>query len=687
MKTIITEKPSVARDIARVLGVNELRNGYLEGNGYCITWAFGHLLELAPPEEYGYTNPPFMPTDFKLIPRRERTEKGYAPDKSVIKQLKIIGQLFERSDEIIAATDAGREGELIFRTIYGYLGCKKPFSRLWINSMTDRAISEGFNNLKNGHDYDYLFMAAEARSRADWVVGLSSSKALHELTGESNNSLGRVQTPVLALICERYLDHKNFAPQPYWTCCITLEKDGISFKINGKEKYSNKAETEELSKNLRGATLKITKAQPREATQDAPLLHDLSSLQQHANKCYGYSAAQTLSIAQKLYEKKLVSYPRTGSRYIPEDVFAEMPSLLELWKTDPVFRKHICGLDMENLNRKSVDNSKITDHYALIVTENKPKPVLKDEEAHIYELILGRMLEAVSPACIKEEMQIEAEAAATVFETKSVKTKYAGWRGVFPSDMEEEKQENENSQQLPELLEGEIFDINGFSILQRKTTPKSLFTEASLLSAMENAGKSKDGQKTLNDCGIGTPATRAGIIETLVKRFYIERDKKLLVPTGKGLKIYQAVKNMRIADVGLTVEWENMLISIEKGAVSSDSFMNSIFTFTCQVIDEISSLQLLDSGLTFVCPKCKLGKMTIQTKVAKCNFSKCNLTLFRNVCGNTISIDQMTKLIKKGKTTLIKGFKSKKGSSFDAYLKFDEQFNVCFEFDKTKGTK
>ena len=198
-------------------------------------------------------------------------------------------------------------------------------------------------------------------------------------------------------------------------------------------------------------------------------LHDLSSLQQHANKRYGYSAAQTLSIAQKLYEKKLVSYPRTGSRYIPEDVFAEMPSLLELWKTDPVFGKHVCGLDMEHLNRKSVDNHKVSDHHALIVAENKPKPVLKDEEAHIYELILGRMLEAVSPACIREEMQIEAEAAATVFETKSVKTKFAGWRGVFPSDTEEEKQENENSQQLPELSEGEIFDINGFSI-DRKST-------------------------------------------------------------------------------------------------------------------------------------------------------------------------------------------------------------------------
>ena len=689
MKTIIAEKPSVAREIARIVGATKREEGYFEGGGYAVTWAFGHLVQHAMPDGYGVRgfvrdNLPIIPDSFTLIPRQVKTEKGYKPDSGVVSQIKIIATLFNKSEQIIVATDAGREGELIFRYLYHYTGCTTPFVRLWISSLTDKAIREGLRNLENGGKYDNLYLAAKARSESDWLVGINGTQALSIAAGHGTYSVGRVQTPTLGMVCERYRENRRFTPEAFWQLHIAVDgnNDG-TVKFSSSEKWKEKEPATALYNKVKEAgTATVTKAERKENTEDTPLLYDLTTLQKEANTKHGFTAEQTLEIAQKLYEKKLITYPRTGSRYIPEDVFAEIPKLLAFIGALPEWKGKVQAKVQPT--RRNVDGSKVTDHHALLVTGEKPL-FLSKEDNTVYQMIAGRMIEAFSEKCVKDTTAVTAECAGVEFIVKGSVIRQAGWRAVYG---EEDKEEIS----IPDWQEGDTLTLKGCSITEGKTKPKPLHTEATLLSAMETAGKEIEDdalRQALKDCGIGTPATRAAIIETLFKRGYMERCKKSLVPTEKGLALYSVVKTMRIADVALTGEWEKELARIERGELSAETFRKEIEAYTREITSELLSCDKLfshkDSGCA--CPKCGTGRMQFYGKVVRCDNAECGLPVFRLKANRTLSDDEIKDLLTDGHTKLLKGFKSKQGKSFDAIVAFDGEFNTTFVFPERKTSK
>ena len=435
MKTIIAEKPSVAREIARIVGATKREEGYFEGGGYAVTWAFGHLVQLAMPDGYGVRgfvrdNLPIIPDTFTLVPRQVRTEKGYKPDSGVVSQIKVIKRLFDTSEHIIVATDAGREGELIFRYLYHYTGCTTPFVRLWISSLTDKAIREGLRKLEDGSKYDNLYLAAKARSESDWLVGINGTQALSIAAGHGTYSVGRVQTPTLAMVCERYWENRRFTSEAFWLLHIATDGcDGEVVKFSSSEKWKEKEPAMELYNKVKAAgCATVTKAERKEKTEETPLLYDLTTLQKEANAKHGFTAEQTLEIAQKLYEKKLITYPRTGSRYIPEDVFAEIPKLLAFIGTQPEWKDKVRAKAIPT--RRSVDDGKVTDHHALLVTGEKPL-FLSKEDSTIYQMIAGRMIEAFSEKCVKDVTAVMAECAGVEFTVKGSVIRQAGWRAVY----------------------------------------------------------------------------------------------------------------------------------------------------------------------------------------------------------------------------------------------------------------
>lgn len=697
MKVILAEKPSVACAIAHVLGISDKRDGYIgttTGEMTTVTWAFGHLVGLAMPEQYGIQgfkqeNLPILPSPFQLIPRQIKEDKGYKPDPGVLKQLKVIKELFDHADEIIVATDAGREGELIFRQIYDYLECTKPFRRLWISSLTDRAIKEGFNLLKNGNDFDNLYYAARSRSEADWLVGINASQALSIAAGSGVYSLGRVQTPTLAMVCSRYLEHVNFVSTPYWQIQTEQESDRTSFKMLSGIKYTDKMEAQKVQDRVRRKKMEIIGVEVKNVYEEPPLLYDLTTLQKDSNKRLNLTAGETLEIAQSLYEKKFITYPRTGSRYIGEDVWEEIPILLDVLLAYPHLKKNAKALKMSNLNKRSVNSLKVTDHHALLITDNTASGLSVREDA-VYNMIASRMLESLSDACEKEVIHVTGIVSGQKFTANGTDIVKAGWRavkGFFDSDKPKEAM-----QSLPYLEKGDKLEIESAVLLAKKTKPKPLHTEATLLSAMEQAGKEIENEEERNaikESGIGTPATRAAIIETLFARGYLERQKKSLVPTPKGLKVYEVVKDKRIADVSMTGMWENALSRIESGEMPSDTFNKNIAIYTSQITGELLSLNLQKEKVeVFDCPKCKQHSVKLFDKVAKCTDEKCDFLLFRNFCGKILSENDVKVILSKGKSPLIEGMKSRAKKKFDAYIVLKEDGSTAFEFPRTiKGKR
>ena len=687
MKTIIAEKPSVAREIARIVGATKREEGYFEGGGYAVTWAFGHLVQPAMPDGYGVRgfvrdNLPIIPGTFTLVPRQTKTDKGYKPDNGVVSQIKTITRLFNGSEQIIVATDAGREGELIFRYLYLYIGCATPFVRLWISSLTDKAIREGMRNLEAGSKYDNLYLAAKARSEADWLVGINGTQALSIAAGHGTYSVGRVQTPTLAMVCERYWENRRFTPEAFRQLHIATDGCGDDevVKFSSSEKWEEKAPAMELYDKVKAAGFAtVTKAERKEKTEETPLLYDLTTLQKEANAKHGFTAEQTLETAQKLYEKKLITYPRTGSRYIPEDVFAEIPKLLAFIGNLPEWEGKIQAKAVPT--RRSVDGGKVTDHHALLVTGEKPLFLAKEDNI-IYNMIAGRMIEAFSEKCVKDVTNITVECAGVEFIVKGSVVKQAGWRAVYGEEKEETV--------IPGWHEGDTLPLKGSSITEGKTKPKPLHTEATLLSAMETAGREIEDdalRQAMKDCGIGTPATRAAVIETLFKRGYMERRKKSLVPTEKGLALNSVVKTMRIADVAMTGEWEKELARIERGELSAGTFRREIEAYTREITSELLSCDKLfgsrDSGCA--CPKCGTGRMRFYGKVVRCDNEGCGLPVFRLKASRMLSDDEIKELLTTGKTKLLKGFKSKQGKSFDAIVAFDADYNTTFVFPERKS--
>ncbi|RGK72922.1 type IA DNA topoisomerase, partial [Parabacteroides sp. 20_3] len=673
----------------RIVGATKREEGYFEGGGYAVTWAFGHLVQLAMPDGYGIRgfvrdNLPVIPDTFTLVPRQVKTEKGYKPDSGVVAQIKTVTRLFKESEQIIVATDAGREGELIFRYLYHYTGCTTPFVRLWISSLTDKAIREGLRNLEEGGKYDNLYLAAKARSESDWLVGINGTQALSIAAGHGTYSVGRVQTPTLAMVCARYWENRRFTPEAFWQ--LHIATDGCNegtVKFSSSEKWKEKEPATELYNKVKSAgTATVTKAERKEKTEETPLLYDLTTLQKEANAKHGFTAEQTLEIAQKLYEKKLITYPRTGSRYIPEDVFAEIPKLLAFIGALPEWKGKVQPKCVPT--RRSVDGGKVTDHHALLVTGEKPL-FLSKEDSTVYQMVAGRMIEAFSEKCVKDTATVTAECAGVEFTVKGSVIRQAGWRAVYGGEDKEETA-------IPNWQEGDTLTLKGCSITEGKTKPKPLHTEATLLSAMETAGKDIEDdalRQALKDCGIGTPATRAAIIETLFKRGYMERYKKSLVPTEKGLALYSVVKTMRIADVAMTGEWEKNLARIERGELPADTFRREIEAYTREITSELLSCNKLfsrrDSGCK--CPKCGTGSMQFYGKVVRCDNAECGLPVFRLKANRTLSDDEIKELLTDGHTKLLKGFKSKQGKSFDAIVAFDGDYNTTFVFPERKTSR
>lgn len=695
MKVIIAEKPSVARDIAAIVGAGNRKDGYLEGNGYVVTWAFGHLVGLAMPEQYGITgfqreSLPILPAEFKLMPRQVKDGKEYKNDPGVMKQLKVIKELFGMCDRIIVATDAGREGELIFRFIYNYLECRKPFDRLWINSLTDKAISEGLQNLRPGSDYDNLYLSAKARSQADWVVGINASQALSISAASGVWSLGRVQTPTLAMICRRYLENKDFKPQIYFQVKLHTAKDSTRFSAISTERYDTRQDAHTILERIRSAeSVSVLNVETKQANQESPLLYDLTSLQKEANSRHSFSADKTLSVAQSLYEAKLISYPRTGSRYISDDVFAEIPALIGQLSGYAPFGSYAETLSGQALNNRSVNDKKIADHHALIITENMPGNISADQRI-IYDMIAARMLEAFSGKCTKENTTVSLDASGVPFTVKGSVILVSGWRAVLNAP-DEEKGEDDASV-LPTLYNGDTLPLNGADLLEKQTKPRPLHTESSLLSSMETCGKELTDEaerEAIKESGIGTPATRANIIETLFSREYIVREKKSLIPTNKGLVVYLAVQDKKIADVSMTGEWESALNKISVGEMDADTFHRGIEVYAAQITAELleTNIEGVNKRESCTCPKCKSGQVMLYQKVAKCSDEDCGLVVFRNKSGKDLTDGQIKDLLTKGKTGVIKGFKSKADKPFDAAVAFDGDYKVTFIFDNSKKRK
>lgn len=693
MKTIIAEKPSVAREIAGLLGASEKKDGYLTGNGYFVTWAFGHLIGLGMPEDYGISgfnkaSLPILPNPFLLTVRKVKKDKGYTADTRALKQLKVIEQLFNQSDSIIVATDAGREGELIFRYIYEYLKCNKPFERLWINSLTEKAIKQGFDNLKNGKEFDGLYQSAQGRSRADWLVGINATQALSIIAGNGIYSLGRVQTPTLALICKRYLENKNFSMQQYWQIQLSHNKELIDFKTISKTKWENQKIADDALKAIqRNETVTIISLETKSVTEQPPLLFDLTGLQKEANKKLNLSAEETLNIAQSLYEKKFITYPRTGSKYIPEDVWTEIPNLVRALQDRETCKQAVSKMKWGRFNKRIVNDLRVTDHHGLLITDKIPSALNAKENA-VYDMIVFRLLETLSQACIKEITDVGLQVLHYDFTAKGCKIIEAGWRSIKGSFSDDD---SEPVQDLPELKNGDELKIKEATVLEKETKPPVLYTEAGLLSAMESAGKkieNEDERKALQNIGIGTPATRASIIETLFTRNYIQREKKSLIPTEKGLQVYELVKDRKIADVAMTAEWELALQKIENNEADAGAFQKEMETYASSITNELLQTSIVQSNLPkLICPKCKSQQLIIRDKIVKCPDEVCNWVQFRNVCGVQIGIADIESLVNKKKTPLIKGMKSKAGKKFDAYIVLNDNAESSFEFAQNKSYK
>lgn len=694
MKVVLAEKPSVAKDIARVLGATSKQNGYLEGNGYQVTWAFGHLISLATPEEYGYKQwkleeLPIIPNNFIYKPNSEGASA---------KQLSVIRQLFKEATEIICATDAGREGEAIFRYIYNHIGCRKPIKRLWISSLTDIAIKKGFETLKDGSEYENLYNSAKARNEADWMVGLNATRAL-TLASNSRQplSIGRVQTPTLALICSRYNEHNNFTPTPYYKCKLMLTFNAKKFTAV----YNNDFKTEEEAKQViasLGQDIELSKKEYKDVTEKAPLPFDLTSLQAEANRKYKYSAQKTLDITQALYEKhKMLTYPRTGSRYLANDMLEEVGNKiarLNVMRLDNNFLDCIRFISEKSVNKAAFDDTKLTDHHAIIPTFHNidayKTPSLTQEEKNIYALVCKQTVMALMPPCEKEVTTLSFNHKDGAFISKGVMIKKVGWRLMYEPNEDEEEKEEEQS--LPNVNEGDVCIIANKEVVTCMTKKPALLTEASLLKAMETAGRlidDADLAKAIKDCGLGTPATRAAIIQTLYQREYIRNEKNKLLPTELGLNVYNLTKDKPIASAELTGKWEEKLNRIAEGKFNLSDFYSEIIEFTKEetkrLISEGKSVNT--SKLEHPCPICGAALVENNKAWGCSNFGKtCKFVVWKEIGGKKLTLDNLNQIILNGKTELIKGLKSKEGKSFDAHIEYDkEQNKLKYSFAERKA--
>lgn len=623
---VLAEKPSVGRDLAKVLGCNQGGNGCLIGPKYIVTWALGHLVTLADPETYDNKYKTWNLEDLPMLPNKmelaviKETSKQYGIVRNLLKQPDVDG--------LVIATDAGREGELVARWIIDKAGFKKPIKRLWISSQTDKAIKEGFNSLKPGKDYENLYHAAQSRAEADWLIGLNVTRAL-TCKYNAQLSAGRVQTPTLAMIVQRENEIKSFVPKDYWT--IEAKVNGFTLfwrdKNSGNTQIFDKAKAESITKKLQGQTGDVADIKKEAKSEPHPLAYDLTELQRDANKRYGYSAKQTLSIMQSLYERhKILTYPRTDSRHITTDIVPTLQDRLKSMAVGP-YASMAAALLRGKLNTTSrlVDNNKVSDHHAIIPTEQPVSlSALSFEERNIFDLVAKRFIAVLSPAYQYEQTTIKVEASGEHFVAKGKITTAKGWKAVYEDkDDAEGNNDEDREQSLPSVQKGDKLKFLSVSSINRKTKPPARYTEATLLSAMEHPGKFID-DEALREAldrtsGLGTPATRADIIEKLFSTFYIERKGKEILPTAKGIQLINlAPEELRSAE--LTAKWEQQLHEISKGKADSKVFMNHIRTHASKLVSAViaSSEAYKHENMTRErCPECSKYLLEVKGKKGK----------------------------------------------------------------------
>ena len=576
MIAIVTDKPNVGREIARVLGADRKENGYMSGNGYMVTWTYGNMLSLAMPKDSGTAwvereNFPLLPPPFLTV-RHVKTDTGWNPDINAVLQLKVIAGVFDACDTIVAATDASREGEMLFRYLYRFLGCRKPCLRLWISSLTDEAIAKGMENLRPCSLFDNLFLAADSRNKADWLLGVNSSYAVCKAVGFGNNSLGRVQTPVLAAISGRYRERENHIPADSWPVFVSLCKNGKIIKMRHVEDFCNRRDALELYEDCKAAGYaRITAVSSRTEEITAPALYNLTGLQKDANRYHNLTAIRVQEITQSLYEKKLISCPRTSSRLLPGDVYDMLPPVMEKLLSGKEFRQYAGMVDLAA--RKGVTGNQDTaEHHAIVITGIQPGE-LDREERLVYTLVVGRMLETFMPPCKVEYTTVEAVCAARKFRIRTYRILETGWLGSFQRERLV-AEDNDLCPVSPELFREEKLPVTGCSLIHRKSLPAAPYTDEELADYMDKTG-------------LGTASTRTNIIRTLLERKYIRYSGKYIIPTPKGLLLYETVRGMKVADASLTSGWEAELARIEQGELTQKEFLDGVLETVNEVTGEI----------------------------------------------------------------------------------------------------
>ena len=668
MKLVIAEKPSVAKSIANVIGAKEQKNGYLEGNGYLVSWCVGHLVELAQPESYGeqwkkwtHENLPILPDKWQYELKAE-TEAQYIVLENLMHD--------ERVTSVICATDAGREGELIFRLVYETACCDKPTERLWISSMEESAIKDGFKNLKPGRDYDSLYQSALCRQQADWLVGINGTRFFTVLYGGRVLKVGRVQTPTLAMLVEREEKIRNFKKEKYYTVHIVMDRiDASTGRIDDKEKAGEIARACQNGQALAVSVLK------EEKSVSPPKLYDLTTLQRDANRLFGFTAKQTLEYTQSLYEKKLVTYPRTDSQFLSDDMEQTAKDVTEAVFGFLMFEE---TATFEPDMKKVLDSKRVTDHHAIIPTTEIAKTdlsVLPETEHKILSLIANRLLCATGEKHLYETVKAELSCNGNIFTVSGKSVTHNGWKSFensFKHSFKTDGNKKENGdveKRLPELCEGQCFSITETGVCGHVTSPPEYFTEDSLLSAMERAG-CEDTAADAERKGLGTPATRADIIEKLVKDGYVRRDKKKLIPTEDGIRLITVLPDM-IKSSKLTADWENALIRIAKGELGHLDFMadirmmvSAIINADYEVSDEQRAMFAPVKESFGKCPHC--GGSMVKGRFGVYCDKKCGMSVSRY--HTTYFTDDQIKSLLAGKKILLKGLKGKGGKPYDAYI-------------------
>lgn len=661
MKVVLAEKPSVARDIAKHLNATRRHDGYLASDEWAVTWAFGHLVELKEPEEYRPEWKAWKTSTLPMIP--ERFELRARGDDGAQKQLAAVKELFSKAEEIVCATDAGREGELIFRYILEWAECEgKPIKRLWISSLTGAAIAKGFKGLKSGEEFDNLYRAARARSEADWIVGMNATRYFTVEHGKRNLlfSLGRVQTPILAMIVGRDLDIEGFKSEDYWevhTQCRETKFRHMGGKIQKEE------EAKALHAKVSGQPLVVNDVQKKDEASNPPLLFDLTELQREMNRRHGFTADQTLRIAQNLYEQKHITYPRTDSRYLSTDLQPTIRPLLERLKA--IREKEIAYLDLDTLafSKRIVDDGKVSDHHAIIPTDDLPGS-LNADESKVYEAIVTRLIAVFYPPCIKAVTTVVAVATDEEFRARGTVLVDAGWQILYPyllgsaapdkakKAKGKAAEVSEDEKIMPDFQVGES-NPHEPSIEKFRTSPPRRFTEATLLALMETAGRIVDDEElkeALKEKGVGTPATRASIIETLIQRKYVERQKKNLVSTDSGRHLIAIIKDERLKSPELTGEWEFRLKKVERGEYDAAQFMDEVVSYTREILNNTAT-DTLDLKNLGPCPRCRAPVMRGHSGYGCSNWKEgCKFVIKDGVHGVRFAPELMRELLYNSRT-------------------------------------